>query len=328
MKNKYTGTFIACAVLLVLTACLQPAATNNIADQAAQLIQKGDTLCQQGNYDEAITEYTAAIELDTNLANAYLGRGQAYYFKGDGPRAADDFPRAINLDPNYTAAYYGRGWAQLVNQAWDGAVSDFSEAIELDPSQAGAYSGRGWAYLNKAQWRFDSYYLFFYRFENHHGVEKAFTGKGWFYARRPEWQMAAIPDMTKAMVQDPDPAEAYCNLGLAHVKEAEWARAIANYQAAIAKDPSLDWTQFNTTWSTGMKANWDPVITDYSKVIELMTKQSLAAKTGNTPTEEEEWSLAVDSYNKAIELAKDPAVTQKAKDALQLIDQIRVDIKK
>jgi tetratricopeptide (TPR) repeat protein len=155
----------------------------------------------------------------------------------------------------------------------------------------------------------------------------AFKGRGWYYVKQPQWEMAVIPDLTKAMTQDPDPAEAYCNVGFGHAKEAQWAHAISDYKAAIAKDPTLDWSRFNTSWSTSMKAKWDPVIADHSKVIELVTAQALpAAGTGSPTTENEEWDLAIASYNKAIETSKDPNLTQKAKDALKLIDDIRQDI--
>jgi len=129
MKNKHLGILIACAILLLLSACLQPAAKNNTADQAAQLVQQGDTLSKQGNYDEAIKEYTAAIELNPTLTTAYLGRGQVYYFQDRSLMAVSDYSSVIELDPKYTDAYYGRGWAQLVNHVWDGAVSDFIHAL-------------------------------------------------------------------------------------------------------------------------------------------------------------------------------------------------------
>jgi tetratricopeptide (TPR) repeat protein len=327
MKNKYLGILIACAILLLLSACLQPAAKNNTADQVAQLVQQGDGLSKQGNYDEAIKEYTAAIELDPTLAGAYVGRGQVYNFQGRGLMALSDYSQAIELDPNNTAAYYGRGWAQLANSAWDGAVSDFSKALELDPAQARAYNGRGWGYVNKAKWLFeDGYGGLFYLFESHVGLAMAFKGRGWYYVKQSQWEMAVIPDLPKAMTQDPDPAEAYCNVGFAHAKEAQWAHAIEDYKAAIAEDPTLDWSRYNTAWATGMKAKWDPVIADYSKAIELVTGQAPAsAKSGNT-TENEEWDMAISSYNKAIELSKNPELTQKAKDALKLIDEIRQDI--
>ncbi len=129
------------------------------------------------------------------------------------------------------------------------------------------------------------------------------------------------------MIHNPDPAEAYCNLGFAHAKEAQWAHAISDYKKAITEDPSLDWSRFNTAWATGMKENWNPVITDYGKVIEMTMGQAPAeAKLG--ATENEEWDLAVASYNQVVKLSKDPVLTQKAEDALKLYQSIREDLNK
>jgi tetratricopeptide (TPR) repeat protein len=327
MRNKFIVVLLSCAILSMLAACLQLPPQNNTADQAAQLVQNGDTFSQQGRYDEAISEYTAAIELAPDLVDAYLARGQAYCFKDRSLMAVSDYSEAIELDPESTAAYYGRGWAHLANRAYDAAISAFTKAIELDPALVRAYNGRGWAYINKAQWLFESYNYLFILFESHSDLAMAFRGRGWLYVKQPQWELAVIPDLAKAMIQDPDPAEAYCNVGFAHAKKAQWAHAIADYEAAIAINPKLDWSRFNKSWALGMKANRDPVIADYSKIIELATAQALpSTDSGNLSTEEEEWDLAVDSYNKAMELSKDPALTQKAKEAIKLIDEIRQDI--
>jgi len=326
MRNKYLGIFIACAILLLLAACLQPSTKNNTADQATQLVQQGDSLSQQGNYDEAINEYTAAITLDPTLISAYIRRGQAYFLNGRSLMALTDYSNAVGLDPNSAPAYYGRGWSQLGNSAWAGAVSDFDQTIKLDPNQVRAYNGRGWGHVNLAKWVFeDGYGGLFYLFESHHGLTMAFKGRGWYYVKQAQWETAVIPDLAQAMTQDPDPAEAYCNLGFAHAKEAQWAHAISDYKAAITKDPSLDWSWYNTEWATGRKDRWNSVIADYSRVIEMTTGQSPAeVKLG--ATENEEWDMAIASYNKAIEISKNPELTQKAKDALKLIDEIRQDI--
>jgi tetratricopeptide (TPR) repeat protein len=332
MKNKHHGIFVAFAVILLLSACPQPPVKNTNANQAAQLVQQGDSLSNQSNYDEAIKDYTAAIEMDPTLEGAYLGRGQAYYSQGSSLRSLSDYSTAIELDPNSAEAYYGRGWSQLANSAWDGAVSDFTKSLELAPDQTRAYNGRAWGYLKKAIWVFEGnygYWGLFYLFESHHGLTMAYAGRGWYYVKRPQWETAVIPDLTTSIVHDPDPAECYCNIGFAHAKKAQWTHAIEDYKAAIAKDPSLDWSRFNTAWSTGMKENWDPVIADYGKAIELVTGQPVpATATGSQTTEAQEWDMAIASYNKVIELSKDPALTQKAQDALKLIDEIRVDINK
>lgn len=330
MRNNYVVIFVACAVLLLFSACLVPAVKNSPADQAAELVKQGDSLMKQGKYDDAIDEYTSAITLDPILVSAYLGRGQAYFLNGRSLMALTDYSTAIRLDPNSTAAYYGRGWSRLDNRAWDAAVSDFTSSLELGPVQDRAYTGRAWGYVNKAKWVFEGIYGYgglFYLFESHVALHRAYKGSGWYYVKQPQWETAVIPDLAQAMMNDPDPAEAYCNLGFAHAKEAQWMHAIDDYKSAIAEDPSLDWSRFNTAWATGMKENWNPVIADYGKVIEMTTGQSpVEARLGTT--ENEEWELAAASYNQVVKLSKDPALTQKAQDALDLYENIRTDLNK
>ena len=50
--------------------------------------------------DEAIAEYTNAIELDPKLANAYANRGELYIAKGQQEKAFNDLKKAKDLDPN------------------------------------------------------------------------------------------------------------------------------------------------------------------------------------------------------------------------------------
>ena len=57
-------------------------------------------LHKEGRYDEAIKEYTKAIELDPNYAIAYAERGQAYFKLGQYDLAIPDTAKAIELDPN------------------------------------------------------------------------------------------------------------------------------------------------------------------------------------------------------------------------------------
>ncbi|MEM0980786.1 MAG: tetratricopeptide repeat protein [Cyanobacteria bacterium P01_H01_bin.58] len=59
-------------------------------------------------YEEAIADYTAAIELDENLAAAYGGRGWAYYLKGDLDAGVEDFWRAAQIfhAQNQSEQYY------------------------------------------------------------------------------------------------------------------------------------------------------------------------------------------------------------------------------
>ncbi|MBV8846400.1 MAG: tetratricopeptide repeat protein [Bryobacterales bacterium] len=58
--------------------------------------------------------------------------------RGDPDGAIADFTRAIELRPDYAEAYYFRGLAKRAKGDKDGAVADFMKAIGLKPDYAEA----------------------------------------------------------------------------------------------------------------------------------------------------------------------------------------------
>ncbi len=59
----------------------------------------GSALQQSGKKDDAIKSYTAAIEGDPGLVEAYANRGEIYVEKGEIKRAIADLQKAAELDP-------------------------------------------------------------------------------------------------------------------------------------------------------------------------------------------------------------------------------------
>jgi len=101
------------------------------------------------DWDTQIGSCTALIqssqETAHNRAFAYNNRGNAYYRKGDFDTALADYNAAIQLDPKYTFAYYNRGGAWRNKGDLDRAIADYSEAIRLDPKNAAYLNERCWA---------------------------------------------------------------------------------------------------------------------------------------------------------------------------------------
>ena len=52
------------------------------------------------DYDNAISAFSKAIEIDAMNADAYIGRGDAYKAKGDYEKAWDDYKKAQELSGN------------------------------------------------------------------------------------------------------------------------------------------------------------------------------------------------------------------------------------
>jgi tetratricopeptide (TPR) repeat protein len=76
---------------------------------AQDYFAQGDYDYEQGNCDQAIADYTRAIELNPDLAEAYNNRAYIYMVKKEYALALPDLDRALQLRPNYVNALMNRG---------------------------------------------------------------------------------------------------------------------------------------------------------------------------------------------------------------------------
>ena len=82
-------------------------------------------------------------------ARDYAEKGRAKARQMDFLFAMADYTKAISLDSNFADAYYYRGLAEVGMQQYGHAVKDFDTAIMIEPAQADYYNARGnaWTYL-------------------------------------------------------------------------------------------------------------------------------------------------------------------------------------
>ncbi|MBN1967704.1 MAG: tetratricopeptide repeat protein, partial [Anaerolineae bacterium] len=86
---------------------------------------------QRRLYDEAIADYTRAIELDSSLKQAYNNRGIIYAALREYELAQADFSQAIALDGNYILAYNNRAVIHAILGEYDQAIATLEQAIDL-----------------------------------------------------------------------------------------------------------------------------------------------------------------------------------------------------
>ncbi|UCG21268.1 MAG: tetratricopeptide repeat protein [Deltaproteobacteria bacterium] len=96
--------------------------------------------------NKKITYFTKALELNSNLVEAYEKRGLHYYFQRRYDKAIHDYSKVIELKPKGAEAYRMRGSAYLKKGVPESAIEDLSRAIELDPKVAIAHGDRAEAY--------------------------------------------------------------------------------------------------------------------------------------------------------------------------------------
>ncbi|MEO6871271.1 MAG: tetratricopeptide repeat protein [Chthoniobacterales bacterium] len=114
-----------------------------VSPEAAKHGNKGNELAQQGKYDEAIKEFTLAINENVKDPRFYLDRGRTYRIANKMPEAMADFSKAIEMAPDNDVGYFERGKTELAQNQYDPALTDLNKAIELNPNNVDAYYRRG-----------------------------------------------------------------------------------------------------------------------------------------------------------------------------------------
>lgn len=94
---------------------------------------------RRGEYEQAISLYTKVIKApklaQTQIAVAFLLRGEVASDKGDYDQAISDFTQALKLRPNYAHAFYNRGLALEKKGRLVKAYKDVKRAQYLKPAK-------------------------------------------------------------------------------------------------------------------------------------------------------------------------------------------------
>jgi tetratricopeptide (TPR) repeat protein len=103
-------------------------------DRAAALSNRGALNFQRANYDAAIADSTAALELDRSLVEALVNRGASYLKLRRPIEAEANFTRALRLDPAHAARiHFNRAMAREDMGDRNGAYADYARAARLAP---------------------------------------------------------------------------------------------------------------------------------------------------------------------------------------------------
>lgn len=107
--------------------------------------RKGNYRLEDGQYGEAIREFTLALEKNPGNVRARHGLAVTYLQMGRTKDAIEAFGAAIDADPSFAVAYADRGITYDRLGMHEEALGDYRKALELDPK---VVEGPGWL------WRF------------------------------------------------------------------------------------------------------------------------------------------------------------------------------
>src|SRR5687768_2962280 len=116
--------------LLIIAIVFATVANGQTAEDFYKMAEKK---YEQKEYPEAVKLYSKALDLKTDSAKYYFGRGMAYYRQGKLKSAYPDFTQAIYLNPKDWEAYFYRGVTLQYSRMYEDGIKDGNMVIMLAP---------------------------------------------------------------------------------------------------------------------------------------------------------------------------------------------------
>ena len=130
---------------LFLVAVMMAAGTQ--AQSAKQYYKAGEDFLNVANFEDAIDQFTKAIEIDPDYDKAYIARASAYEKLNNYKAAAEDFERAIVFDEKNHELYYMAGYAYYKVKNNQASLANLNKAVEKKSNYLEAYQVRSQVYL-------------------------------------------------------------------------------------------------------------------------------------------------------------------------------------
>ena len=220
-----------------------------------------------GSIDNAIDDFTKAIEIKIDFSDAYYNRGNAYMKKGLNDKAIEDFSNAIKYAPDYAKAYNNRGYIYDNHRYYDKAVADYSKALQIDSAFPKAYNNLEMVYLKQGLYdRVISDYT--KTIKSNPNDTAAYCNRGMAFMNKKLYDQA-IEDFTKVIILKPDFVDAFYNRGIVYNDQSLFDKAVEDFTKAIVLKPDYA-TAFNSRAFAYLgKNSRDKACEDFEKAIEL-----------------------------------------------------------
>jgi tetratricopeptide (TPR) repeat protein len=277
--------------------------TINTSFTAQDYNNRGYTYIRLERYEDALSDFTHAIDLDSGNAIHFLSRSIAHYRLGHHEEAFADSNRAIELDPNNASAYVTRGntygYLNRFEEALENysyalqhklgtqtpltyanrgsayyelgrhseALADLTHAIELDPSLAKAYSMRGTVF-SELHRENEALADFTRAIELDPGHPDFFVDRARLYEKLQRYD-EALKDCAYALQFDAKGAKSYARRGQIYYSMERYEEALADFSRALQLEPSDADTYCNRGSTYQYLRRYEEALADFSRALQL-----------------------------------------------------------
>jgi serine/threonine protein kinase/regulator of sirC expression with transglutaminase-like and TPR domain len=204
--------------------------------KAAHIYNRGVDKSDRKDYQAAVKDFTEALQINPNYAEALSKRCHCHLMLGDRLRAMQDCTQALQVASNFAQAYQAytnRGIARLSLGDAQGAIADYSQAIQINPKHALAFNNRG-------------------QVKDRMGDKEG-----------------AIQDFTQAIKVEPKFAVAYLNRCLSRSNAGDHSGGIEDCTQAIKLNPNLVQAYLNRSLVYFRLGNYQKSIEDSNIAIRI-----------------------------------------------------------
>ena len=227
----------------------------------------GVALVKKGQSDEAISQFQEAIRLQPEHAEAHNNLGNSLFSKGQTNEAMSQYQEAIRLQPDDAEAHYDLGNALFNQGQTDEAITQFKTAIRLKPDFALAHNNLGNALFKKGQTdEAIGQYQEAIRLQPEYAKAHNNLGVAFF---NKDQTGAATSQFQEAIRLKPDYAEAHNNLGLALLNEDHTGEAMSQFQEAIRLNPDYAKAHYNLGIVFFNQGQTDEAISQFQEAVRL-----------------------------------------------------------
>lgn len=249
--NRFLKIFLRkwliCTALIFSLLISQVSATalEHSSPSASDILRLGTQQLQIGEYLEAVSRFTQAIELNKDFTAAYSNRCLAYLQLQDYQNAIADCNQAIKLAPHNIETYINRGIAYYRQGDYPAAINDNNRVIANKPHDFRAYYNRGVA--TAALGHNENAILDYHR------------------------ALSLIPQTESYLL-----ADIYNDLGLARFHLTDFNAATRNFTLAIRLNPQDYRGYFNRGCTCGKNGDNIGAVRDFSATVNFDPSNALA----------------------------------------------------
>lgn len=246
---------------------------------------------------------TKAIELVPQLYEANINRGAAYTDLDSNFAALSDYNQAISIDQSRYHAFYNRGNYYAGEAEYILALADFLQALNLDCPKVSAYFNIGstFAYLDKYQESINYYSM---AIEIDPNNAEVYYNRGLTYKKMEEYDSSII-DFREAISIDSNHVKALTDLGLRYYESGDYEESEKYYKLALEINDKYAPLLVNLGILYAYREDYETAIFFYSKATAKSNDPRIYHNRGNSYVGLEKYKLAIDDYDKALELNPD-----------------------